>query len=120
MHRFLLTVIGALTLVACGAQSRAIPDYTDKQALKDVLLTLSPWQDGSADRSRDGNTPGEQNSDRRVFGRWFDRYRNHELTHQHDRDYKPFDVPGSVGAAINQQRQFELNEKAAYDAAQPE
>ena len=119
MRIFRLALLTPLVLAACSASSGSIPHYNDAAGVERAAASLSPWEDGSPDRSNDGQTPGEVNSDRQIFRRWFQRYRVNETVHQHERDYEPFPVPGGLAAAIDEQRNFERDRKKAYDAAQP-
>lgn len=109
--------IAAVAFVAaCSPTAQSIPHYTDAAGVTRVLKSLSPWKDGSPDRSHDGRTQGDPDSDRQLFLRWFMRYGNHEEYAQHSRDYEPFDVPGSVREAIDQQRKYEQELVARQDA----
>jgi hypothetical protein len=110
---FLLSLAVALT--ACGSSQR-IPHYEDVEGAKRVMMTLSPWEDGSPDRSNDGRIVGEEQSDRQVFARWFKRYYENEVLFQHDKNYQPFDVPSTPAKAVQQQRQYESEQQARQAA----
>lgn len=108
----------ALLLSACNSLASGVPNYQDSAGFDRVMLSLSPWEDGSPDRSNDGRTPGEQNSDRQVFRRWFQRYIENEVYAQHSKDYRPFDVPATVAEAVEDQRKFEAEKEVAHEAVQ--
>jgi hypothetical protein len=110
----------ALSLAACSPSNRAVPRYDDPEGAAQAMLTLSPWNDGSPDRSNDGRTPGDWDSDRQTFARWFARYMRHEVGLQHQRDYQPFPVPSTIAQAIEQQRTFERDRRQKEDAAAAE
>ena len=108
----------ALALLACNARDRRMPDLSDADATADVVMTLSPWEDGSPDRSSDGRTMGDYEGDRQTFIRWVMRWATYEGMHEHERDYKPFDVPSTISGAIAQQHAFEREQRGRAAAAE--
>lgn len=107
MHRHSISAGMALLLTACSPARQPMPNLESRDQIARALARLSPWEDGSPDRSNDKRTPGEENSDRQVFGRWVMRNAIHEAYDQHDRDYVPIPVPWTVGQAIRDQRDYE-------------
>jgi hypothetical protein len=104
-----------LAAAGCSPQSSSIPSYDDPAGLEQVMYRLSPWEDGSPDRSHDGRTPPEWMSDRAVFARWAARYIENERRGQYRKDYQPFAVPSSVEQAVAEQRAFEQAELDARE-----
>ena len=99
-------------LAACSPKSRAIPRFDDTDGAMEAAQTLSPWPDGSPDQSHDQRTPGQDGSDRQLFGKWFIRYAEHEQYTQHDANYRPFPVPSSIGDAIKDEQRYEVEDAA--------
>ena len=68
MKRILLALaaVGVL-LAACGPKSADIPRYDNTDAASTIVQSLSPWADGSPDRSHDQRTPGQEGSDRLLL-----------------------------------------------------
>ena len=116
---YALLFAAAPLVVACDVKSNSVP-VDDPDGITQTARSLSPWADGSPDRSEDGRTPGEPGSDRRLFLEWLQRYHAYRQYGQYDRDYQPQRVPSSVGALIAEQRAVFEREKAknaADDAA---
>lgn len=112
-----IALVFMLMLIACGASSRPMPNLTDQADVEAAISSLSPYEDGSADRSPDGRYPGQSASDRRVFLRWIRRVAEHETYARYSESYEPFPVPSTIGEALAQQRAFEAQRKADTDAA---
>lgn len=111
-RKLLLFAVVAALLVACSAKSRSIPRFDDADGATAAARTLSPWADGSPDQSHDQLTPGQEDSDRQLFGKWFIRYAEHEQYTQHDANYQPFPVPSTIGEAIELQREYDAKQAA--------
>lgn len=105
-----LAMAAGLLLAACKPTSRPVPRYDDMPGKMAALASLSPWADGSPDRSDDHRSSGEHGSDRKVFLNWLTRYEDYEYNTQGDRNYIPFPVPSTIGDAIADERQFEKDE----------
>lgn len=102
----------ALLTAACSPTARSVPRYDDVAGYTRVVASLSPWKDGSPDRSRNHDTWPEGGSDRYLFRLWFQRYSQHEESGPYEKHYVPFDVPATVADAIDVERKLQAKQEA--------